>query len=101
MYVYSDFDEAFVRARVEQFSQQVARRLDGSLTEAWFYRLLRARRDFPRYQRELFARAVARGHHLLARRLAERILAQGDNRAIRLGLAALSATPEGAARRTA
>ncbi|MFN3993693.1 MAG: nitrite/sulfite reductase [Tabrizicola flagellatus] len=36
MYSYSDFDEAFVRARVAQFSQQVARRLDGSLTEEEF-----------------------------------------------------------------
>jgi sulfite reductase (NADPH) hemoprotein beta-component len=36
MYSYSDFDEAFVRARVAQFSQQVERRLDGSLTEEEF-----------------------------------------------------------------
>ena len=36
MYDYTDFDEAFVRARVAQFSQQVARRLDGSLTEDEF-----------------------------------------------------------------
>jgi len=36
MYSYSDFDEAFVRARVAQFSDQVARRLDGSLTEDEF-----------------------------------------------------------------
>ncbi|MDT8856093.1 nitrite/sulfite reductase [Paracoccaceae bacterium Fryx2] len=36
MYDYSDFDEAFVRARVAQFSQQVARRIDGSLTEDEF-----------------------------------------------------------------
>ncbi|WP_149586790.1 nitrite/sulfite reductase [Tabrizicola flagellatus] len=36
MYSYSDFDEAFVRARVAQFSQQVARRLEGSLTEDEF-----------------------------------------------------------------
>ncbi len=36
MYSYSDFDEAFVRARVAQFLQQVARRLDGSLTEDEF-----------------------------------------------------------------
>ena len=36
MYDYSDFDEAFVRARVAQFSQQVDRRLDGSLTEEEF-----------------------------------------------------------------
>ena len=36
MYDYSDFDDAFVRARVEQFTGQVARRLDGSLTEEEF-----------------------------------------------------------------
>ncbi|MFN3281306.1 MAG: nitrite/sulfite reductase [Tabrizicola sp.] len=36
MYSYSDFDEAFVRARVAQFAQQVERRLDGSLTEDEF-----------------------------------------------------------------
>jgi sulfite reductase (NADPH) hemoprotein beta-component len=36
MYSYSDFDQAFVRERVAQFSQQVARRLDGSLTEDEF-----------------------------------------------------------------
>jgi sulfite reductase (NADPH) hemoprotein beta-component len=36
MYSYSDFDEAFVRARVAQFSHQVERRLDGSLTEDEF-----------------------------------------------------------------
>lgn len=36
MYNYSDFDEDFVRARVDQFASQVARRLDGSLTEEEF-----------------------------------------------------------------
>jgi sulfite reductase (NADPH) hemoprotein beta-component len=36
MYSYSDFDEAFVRARVAQFTHQVERRLDGSLTEDEF-----------------------------------------------------------------
>jgi sulfite reductase (NADPH) hemoprotein beta-component len=36
MYSYSDFDAAFVRTRVAQFSAQVARRLDGSLTEDEF-----------------------------------------------------------------
>ncbi len=40
MYNYSDFDEAFVRTRVAQFSSQVERRLVGSLTEDEF-RLLR------------------------------------------------------------
>jgi len=36
MYVYTDFDEAFVRERVAQFRAQVERRLDGSLTEDEF-----------------------------------------------------------------
>lgn len=36
MYSYSDFDEAFVRSRLAQFTQQVERRLDGSLTEDEF-----------------------------------------------------------------
>jgi sulfite reductase (NADPH) hemoprotein beta-component len=36
MYDYSEFDDAFVRERVAQFSGQVARRLDGSLTEDEF-----------------------------------------------------------------
>ncbi len=36
MYSYTDFDEAFVRSRVAQFSQQVERRIDGSLTEDEF-----------------------------------------------------------------
>ncbi len=36
MYRYNDFDEAFVRTRVAQFSGQIARRLDGSLTEDEF-----------------------------------------------------------------
>ncbi len=36
MYSYSDFDEAFVRARVAQFTNQVERRLDGSLSEEEF-----------------------------------------------------------------
>ncbi|MGR3434924.1 MAG: nitrite/sulfite reductase [Shimia sp.] len=36
MYAYSDFDEAFVRERTAQFRAQVARRIDGSLTEDEF-----------------------------------------------------------------
>jgi hypothetical protein len=56
--------------------------LDGSLTPAAFYRALRARRDFPRYQRELFARAAER-HPALARRLGAWVLARSDHRAIR------------------
>jgi len=36
MYQYSDFDSAFVAERNTQFRQQVARRIDGSLTEDEF-----------------------------------------------------------------
>jgi len=36
MYRYDEFDERFVRERVAQFSDQVSRRLDGSLTEDEF-----------------------------------------------------------------
>jgi len=36
MYDYSEFDESFVRERVAQFTRQVERRLDGSLTEDEF-----------------------------------------------------------------
>lgn len=36
MYSYNDFDEAFVRERVAQFTHQVERRIDGSLTEDEF-----------------------------------------------------------------
>ena len=36
MYSYSDFDTAFVRDRVATFREQVARRIDGSLTEEEF-----------------------------------------------------------------
>ncbi len=36
MYRYDEFDERFVRERVEQFRDEVARRLDGSLTEDEF-----------------------------------------------------------------
>jgi sulfite reductase (NADPH) hemoprotein beta-component len=36
MYAYSEFDETFVRNRVAQFRSQVARRIDGSLTEDEF-----------------------------------------------------------------
>ncbi|MBW6507464.1 MAG: hypothetical protein K0B00_12025 [Rhodobacteraceae bacterium] len=63
--------------------------LNGSLTEADFYQRLRARRDFARYQRELFKRAVDAGHPVLARRLGHWVLARGDNRFIRQGMAAL------------
>jgi hypothetical protein len=60
--------------------------LDGSLSEVGFYRALRARRGFARYQRELFQRAIARGRPALARRVGRWVLARGDNRAIRAAM---------------
>ena len=36
MYLYNEFDERFVRERVRQFRGQVAKRIDGSLTEDEF-----------------------------------------------------------------
>ena len=36
MYNYQEFDRAFVRERVEQYRDQVQRRLDGALTEDEF-----------------------------------------------------------------
>ncbi len=36
MYTYTDFDRDFLRARVAEFRDQVARRVDGSLTEDEF-----------------------------------------------------------------
>ncbi|MDM7458780.1 MAG: hypothetical protein P3W94_005390, partial [Paracoccus sp. (in: a-proteobacteria)] len=65
--------------------------LAGTLTESQFYRTLRARRNFPRYQKELFNRALARGRPDLARRVADWVLARGPHRAIRRGLARLEA----------
>lgn len=65
--------------------------LNGTLTAQDYYRLLRSRRDLPRYQRELFNRAVAKGHGKLAEKLAARILQQNPNRAVRIGLEALKA----------
>lgn len=36
MYIYSNFDETFVRNRVDQFRGQIKKRIDGSLTEDEF-----------------------------------------------------------------
>jgi hypothetical protein len=57
--------------------------LNGTLTELEFYRTLRARKTFQRYQRELFKRAMARGRPGLARKLGRWVLTRGDNRFIR------------------
>lgn len=63
--------------------------LNGTLTAQGYYALMRARRELPRYQRELFNRAVAKGHTKLAKALGRHILAKNPNRAVRLGLKAL------------
>lgn len=60
--------------------------LNGTLTETEYYALLRARKDSPRYQRELFKKAVSKGHTDLAKSLGAYILKQNPNRAVRLGL---------------
>ena len=63
--------------------------LNGTLTEIGFYRTLRARKTFSRYQKELFKRAVKTGHPQLARLMGRYVLTRGDNRYIRKELAAL------------
>jgi hypothetical protein len=57
--------------------------LNGSLNELEFYRMIRARKTFQRYQRELFKRALDRGRPGLARKLGRWVLTRGDNRYIR------------------
>lgn len=64
--------------------------LDGTLSAQDYYGLLRARKDFTRYQRELFNRAVAKGHVSLAKSLGAYILKKNPNRAVRRGLSALN-----------
>ncbi|WP_149139592.1 hypothetical protein [Gemmobacter caeruleus] len=68
--------------------------LNGTLTEAEFYGLLRARKGFARYQKELFKRAIARGRPDLARRIGRFVLTRGGNRFIRKSMAELE-TAEG------
>ncbi|MEM7470917.1 MAG: phosphoadenosine phosphosulfate reductase [Pseudomonadota bacterium] len=51
--------------------------VDGTMTHAGFYRMLRARRTFRRYLRELLQRINERRHPLLIALLAEHVLAQG------------------------
>jgi hypothetical protein len=57
--------------------------LNGTLTEAEFYQMLRKRKTFGRYQKELFKRAMDKGHPELARRMGRWVLTRGDNRHIR------------------
>ncbi|THD84438.1 hypothetical protein E7811_01415 [Aliigemmobacter aestuarii] len=63
--------------------------LNGTLSELEFYRILRARKTFQRYQRELFRRALDRGRPGLARKLGRWVLTRGDNRYIRKEMLAL------------
>jgi hypothetical protein len=63
--------------------------LNGTLTEPQFYRLLRARHQFARYQRELFKRCLDRNRPDLAARVARWALARGDSRFFRRALASL------------
>lgn len=76
-------------------SNTILSALSGDLDPVDFYTNLRKRHHFPRYQRELFKRAVARGRPDLARRVGHWVLARGDNRAIRLGMADLGETNVG------
>ncbi|MGO4908199.1 hypothetical protein ACEN2J_07690 [Pseudorhodobacter sp. W20_MBD10_FR17] len=57
--------------------------LNGTLTEADFYQKLRKRKAFGRYQKELFNRAIDKGHPELARRMGRWVLTHGGNRHIR------------------
>lgn len=65
--------------------------LQGRLCEADFYRALRCRHAFPRYQKELFQRALQRGRPDLARRVAVWVLARGRHRFLRQALEKLDA----------
>ena len=63
--------------------------LDGRLTPLSFARRLRARHGFPRYQWELFQRALDRGRPGLARRVGRWVLSRGDHPAIRRAMRAM------------
>ncbi len=63
--------------------------LNGTLTEGDFYRLLRQRKTFARYQKELFKRALDMGRPALARKVGRWVLTRGDNRYVRHGMMAL------------
>lgn len=65
--------------------------IEGRLDPLTFRRRLRARRDFRRYRREILDLAIARGHLKLARALALRFLADGEDRHFRTVLARLEA----------
>lgn len=63
--------------------------LNGTLTDADFYQKLRVRKTFGRYQKELFNRAVDKGHPELARRMGRWVLTHGGNRHIRKAMETL------------
>ena len=56
--------------------------IEGHLDRRLFYRLLRKRRDLPRYQRELVHHAVERGHPDLAVKVCNYILARRKDKAL-------------------
>lgn len=68
----------------------VSASITGDLSPARFYRALRARKTFPRYQKELLAQVQKRGRTGLARILCQYVLAQRDDRYFRKQLAALN-----------
>ncbi len=70
-------------------SQVTLGALNGTLSEADFYTALKARKGFVRYQRELFKRALAKGHPGLARKLGRFVLTRGTNRYIRQAMEAM------------
>ena len=71
--------------------------INGTLEERQFRRLLRRRRSFPRYQRELAHLALERGHPALALRLCRHVLAQRDDKVLRNMLRRLENAPAPAA----
>jgi len=61
--------------------QEIARRsILGELDQLTFYKLLRKRHDFPRYQRELANLALDRGRPGLALRVCDYVLARRKDR---------------------
>lgn len=63
--------------------------LNGTLSDQDYAQILRSRRDFPRYQRELFLRALDKGHRKLAMQMGDKVLRMNPNRAVRLEMKAL------------
>lgn len=65
--------------------------VDGTLTRTSFYKMLRARREFRRYLRELLLRIPEDRHPLLVALLAERVLSTGNGPVFRRKLKAANA----------